>query len=152
MSLQNAWDNRIRHHHDAAIAGRQTSQPHAWQAHVAQRGVQVSTALVCLWSLIEMPWEWTPADDPTRVAALLTSKFVLLGLGAAAIWGVRYARTVFITLCAASVLGLALTLSPLYAISHMIFSLTLFECVLKTAVVVTGVTWYLTRNAEKKAR
>jgi hypothetical protein len=152
MSILDARDNRVHHDHDAANQGHHASQRQARLALFAQRAMKVSAGLVCLWSLVETPWEWTPGDSAARVAALVASKALLLAVSAAAIWGVRYARTVFVLLCAASVLAVSSTLPFVYGISHTLFALSLVECLLKAVVVVSGVVWYVTRIAEKKAR
>jgi hypothetical protein len=149
MSILDAWGNRVHHDHDAANLGQQAPQRQARLAVFAQRAMKISAGLVCLWSLLETPWEWTPGDAPARVAALLASKALLLAMGAAAIWGVRYARTVFVLLCAASVLAVSLTLPFVYGISHTFFALSLVECLLKAAVVISGVVWYVTKTHQR---
>jgi hypothetical protein len=152
MNIQDAWANRISHTHGAATQGSRTSQRHARHAPFAQRAMQVSTGLVCLWSLLETPWEWTPGDDPARFAALLVSKCLLLAVGMAAIAGVRYARVAFAFLCAASVLAVSSTLTFVYGISHPLFVLALVECVLRAAVVASCAVWCLGKASAKKAR
>lgn len=152
MNIQDAWDDQIRHTHDAAAQGQRTLQRHAQQARFARRAMQISTGLVCLWSVLETPWEWTPADDPTRVAALVASKCLLLGAGAAAICGVRYARAAFAFVCGASVLTVASTLPFVYGISQPLFALALVDCVLKAAVVVSWVLWYMGKTSGRLDR
>ena len=157
MNIQDAWDDHIRHTHDAAAQRHRTLQRHAQQARFARCAMQISTGLVCLWSLLETPWEWMPADDPTRVAALAASKCLLLGVGTAAICGVRYARTAFALVCGASILTVASTLPFVYSISHPLFALALVECVLKAAVVASCALWYMRKTSgrldrPKKAR
>jgi hypothetical protein len=157
MNIQDAWDDQIRHTHDAATQGHRTLQRYAQQARFARRAMQMSTGLVCLWSVLETPWEWMPADDPTRVAALVASKCLLLGAGTAAILGVRYARAAFAFVCGASVLTVSSTLPFVYGISHPLFTLALAECVLKAAVVMSCALWYMGKassqlDRQKKAR
>lgn len=109
----------------------------------ALRAMRVFVALVCIWSLIETPWEISPGDGTTRIVALLLAKCLLLAAGAAAYFGVRYARAVFAFLCGASVLAVASTLPFEYAISHELFTLSLIECVCKVALVASYATLYI---------
>jgi hypothetical protein len=153
MNIQDAWDHQIRHTTAAAAPEHRVAQ----RARFAQRAMQLSTGLVCLWSLLETPWELTPADDPTRVAALVASKCLLVGIGVAALFGVRYTRAAFFVLCGISVLAVAPTLPFVYSISHSLFALALIECVLKASVATSCALWYAEKISarhvgEKKAR
>jgi hypothetical protein len=143
MNIEDAWDGHMRRAHlDAA---QQLSAPasRAHKAPLAHRAMQVSIALVCAWSIVETHWELLPADGLTRVIALLLAKCLLLGVGAAAFFGVRYARAAFAFLCAASVFALASALPFEYAIARELFALSLVECVCKIALVASYATWYI---------
>lgn len=148
MNILDAWDHPIRHTHDAAAQGHDISQ----RARFTRHAMQISTGLVCLWSLLEAPWELTPVDDTTRVIALVVSKCLLLGVGAAAIWGVRYTRAAFAFLCGISVLAVAPTLPFVYSISQSLFALALVECVLKAAVAMSCALWYMDKTSARVDR
>lgn len=148
MNIQDAWDAQIRHIHDAAAKGHRLPQRNAHQARFTRRAMQISTGLLCLWSVLETPLEFAPADDPTRVAALVASKCLLLAVGAAAICGVRYTRAAFAVVCGVSVLAVAPTLPFVYSISHSLFALALGECVLKAAVAASCALWYMQKTSD----
>jgi hypothetical protein len=143
MNIEDAWDGHMRRAHLDAAQGRPAPRSGAQKAPLAHRAMQVSIALVCAWAIIETPWELSPADGLTRVVALMLAKCLLLGVGAAAFFGVRYARPFFAFLCAASVFALASTLPLEYAIARELFVLSLIECVCKVALVVSYATWYI---------
>jgi len=105
--------------------------------------MQVFIVLVCIWSLIETPWEVSPGDGMAHIAALLLAKCLLLAIGAAAYFGAPYARSVFAFLCGASLLAVASALPFEYAISHELFTLSLIECLCKVALVVSYTVWYV---------
>lgn len=137
MNIEDTWDAHMRRTPmDAAKRQREPASP-------ALRAMQVFIALVCVWSLIETPWEVSPGDATTRIVALLVAKCLLLVAGAAAYFGVRYARAVFAFLCGASVLAVASTLPFEYTISHELFTLSLIECVCKVALIATYAIWYI---------
>jgi len=143
MNIEDAWDSHMRRAH-LDVAQEQpapASRPH--KATLARRAMQVSIALVCAWSIVETPWELSPADGQTRVIALMLAKCLLLGVGTAAFFGVRYTRPFFAFLCAASVFALASTLPLEYAIARELFALSLIECVCKIALVASYATWYI---------
>ncbi|MEW6344385.1 MAG: hypothetical protein AB1704_27365 [Pseudomonadota bacterium] len=105
--------------------------------------MQVFIVLVCIWSLIETPWEVSPGDGMAHIAALLLAKCLLFAIGAAAYFGAPYARSVFAFLCGASLLAVASALPFEYAISHELFTLSLIECLCKVALVVSYTVWYV---------
>ncbi|SDG25788.1 hypothetical protein [Paraburkholderia phenazinium] len=140
MNIEDTWDGHMRR---APVDAAKTQRE---PASLALRAMQVFIALVCVWSLIETPWEVSPGDGTTRIAALLLAKCLLLAAGAAAFFGVRYARPVFAFLCGASVLAVASTLPFEYAISHELFTLSLIECVCKVALVASYAIWYLKKH------
>jgi hypothetical protein len=146
MNIEDAWDVHMRRAHlDAAqqqpVPASPASRTH--KAPLAHRAMQVSIALVCAWSTVETPWEMGPADGLTRVIALALAKCLLLGVGAAAFFGVRYARPFFAFLCAASVFALASALPLEYAVARGLFALSLIECMCKIALVASYATWYV---------
>jgi hypothetical protein len=143
MNIDDAWDGHMRRAHLDAAQQQPVpaSRPH--KAPLAHRAMQISIALVCAWSIVETPWELSPADGMTRVIALVLAKCLLLGVGAAAFFAVRYARPFFAFLCAASVFALASALPLEYAVARELFSLSLIECVCKIALVGSYATWYV---------
>lgn len=85
---------------------------------------------VCSWSLIETWLEIDATTDNVQLFALLVAKLILWFAGSAAICGMRAGSTFFSFLCGMSVLVLAPELPSLYGISHLIFVVSLVECVL----------------------
>lgn len=116
------------------------------RASLAWQVMRVSIGLVCLWSVLETPWEFGPADGVARVVALLLSKCVLLGAGAAAFFGLHYARPLFIFLCGSSVIAVASSLPFEFAISRELFALSLIECILKAVLIASCAIWYVKRD------
>jgi hypothetical protein len=151
MNLEEAWHEQVRPAHDAVARAQRAPALHAQGAWLAQRAMQVSICMVCVWAIVETPWEWDPADGLPRFIALMLAKCLLLGAGAAAFFGVRYARPFFVFLCAASVFALASALPIEYAISRELFTLSLIEWVFKTALVVSYVIWTIKSRWETPA-
>jgi hypothetical protein len=143
LNIEDAWDGHMRRAHLNTAQGRPVPASRAQKAPLAHRAMQISIALVCAWSIVETPWELSPADGLMRVIALMLAKCVLLGVGAAAFFGVRFARPFFAFLCAASVFALTSTLPLEYVIARELFALSLIECVFKVALVVSYATWYI---------
>ena len=143
MNIDDAWDGHVRRAHLDAAQPQPVPASRVHKASLAHRAMQVSIALVCGWSIVETPWELGPADGLTRLIALMLAKCLLLGVGAAAFFGVRYARPFFAFLCAASVFALASSLPLEYAVARELFALSLIECVCKIALVASYATWYI---------
>jgi hypothetical protein len=143
MNVEDTWDGHMRRAHIDAAHEQHVPASHAQAAPLARRAMLVCIALVCAWSIVETPWELNPTDGLTRFLALMLAKCLLLTVGAAAFFGVRYARTLFVFLCASSVFAVASTLPFEYTISHELFTLSLVECVCKVALVVSYATWYI---------
>jgi hypothetical protein len=80
--------------------------------------------------LIETWLEIDATTDNVQLFALLVAKLILWFAGSAAICGMRAGSTFFSFLCGMSVLVLAPELPSLYGISHLIFVVSLVECVL----------------------
>jgi hypothetical protein len=146
MNIKKSWGEPIHHAHVAgAPESRTPATPlrRAQQAPLAWHAMCVTIGMVCLWSILETPWEFGPADGVARIIALLLSKFMLLGAGAAAFFGLHYARLLFLFLCGSSVIAVASSLPFEFTISHELFTLSLIECVLKAALVAS---WCLKRH------
>lgn len=143
MNVEDTWDGHMRRAHIDAAQEQRALASHALRAPLARRAMLVCIALVCAWSIVETPWELSPTDGLGRFAALMLAKCLLLAVGAAAFFGVRYARAVFAFLCASSVFAVASTLPFEYTISHELFTLSLVECVCKVALVVSYAIWYI---------
>jgi hypothetical protein len=145
MNVEDTWDGHMRRAHIDAIQ-QHASASHAQTAPLARRAMLVCIALACAWSIVETPWELSPTDGIGRFVALMLAKCLLLAVGAAAFFGVRYARALFAFLCASSVFAVASTLPFEYTISHELFMLSLVECVCKVALVVSYAIWYVKRD------
>jgi hypothetical protein len=137
MNIEDAWDSHMRRAHLGAAAAQPSDAAWAHKTPLAYRAMLVSIALVCAWSIVEIPWELNATDGFARFAALVLSKCLLLGFGAAAFFGVRYVRMFFALVCAASVFALGSALPLEYAVAHPLFVLSLVECVCKLAFVVS---------------
>ena len=127
MNIEDAWDGHMRRAHLDAAQGQPVRASRAQKAPLAHRAMQISIVLVCGWSIVEIPWELGPADGLARVIALMLAKCLLLGVGAAAFFGVRYARPFFVFLCAASVFALGSSLRVEYVIARELFVLSLIR-------------------------
>jgi hypothetical protein len=143
MSIEHAWDAHMRRARHKAAHGHLAQASRAQKSPLAHRAMQIAIVLVCAWSIVETPWELSPADELARLIALMLSKCLLLGVGAAAFFGVRFARPFFAFLCAASVFALAASLPLEYAMARELFTLSLIECLCKLAVVVSFAAWYI---------
>jgi hypothetical protein len=138
MNIEKSWGEPIQHAHiDGAPDPQTPALPlqRARHAPPVWHAMRVAIGLVCLWSILETPWEFGPSDGVARIIALLLSKCVLLGAGAAAFFGLSYARPLFVFLCGSSVIAVASSLPFEFTISHELFALSLIECVLKAALV-----------------
>jgi hypothetical protein len=150
MNIEDAWDGHRRRAHLDAAQQQPTQASRAQKTALAQRAMRVSIALVCVWAIIEIPWELSPTDGLSRLAALLLAKCLLIAIGVAAFFGVRYARAFFAFLCTASVFALVSTLPLEYAIAHQLFVLSTVECLCKIALVASYLTWYLPLRRTKR--
>ncbi|WP_144151307.1 hypothetical protein [Paraburkholderia sp. BCC1885] len=146
MNIEDAWDVHMRRAPLDAAQGQAGRSTAARKPSLTYRAMQVSIVLVGVWTIVEMPWELSPTDSLARLAALLLAKCLLLGIGVAAFFGVRYARGFLAFVCAASVFALASTLPLEYAIARQLFTLSLIECLSKIALVASYVTWYVKRH------
>jgi len=136
----------MRRAHIDAAQGPHAPASHPQTASFARRAMLVCIALVCAWSIVETPWELSPTDGLARFMALMLAKCLLLAVGAAAFFGVRYAHALFAFVCASSVFAVASTLPFEYTISHELFTLSLVECVCKVALVISYAIWYVKRH------
>jgi hypothetical protein len=138
MNLDDALDDRVRHAfdligHEGEMAAFRTCKRRTLMEFIAR----ISTIGVCAWSLFEIPWEISPADDFMQICALLVGELALIGIGLCALAQARFARVVFTFLCCASVLAVGSALPSEYAASPQFFGLSLVECLLKATVVTT---------------
>ena len=83
---------------------------------------------VCIWSLLELPWEMDASGSSEQIAALLVSKVVLIGLAAVVLRGRIGARYVFLLLCLMSMFALAWSLPAEYERSFGFALLSTVEC------------------------
>lgn len=143
MGIEHAWDAHMRRARHNAAQGQLARASRAQKSPLVHRAMQIAIVLVCAWSIVETPWELSPADEPARLIALMLAKCLLLGAGAAAFFGVRFARPFFAFLCAASVFALAASLPLEYAIARELFTLSLIESLCKVAFVVSFAAWYI---------
>jgi hypothetical protein len=147
MTIDNAWQGQSRGPADAA--GGERCAPHEQRAAAPRpprtsRTSRAVLTLVCVWSLVEIPFEWSPPDGAAQFAALLVAKCLLVGIGAAAFIGLRYARALFAFVCGAGALAVSSTLPFVYHVSHPLFVIALAECVLKTLFLIVCAGEYLT--------
>jgi hypothetical protein len=110
------------------------------------RAVRWLAACVCLWSLMLAPIEAGTTDGSTQMWALITAKLLLLCVGCCAITGIAPLRNVFVFVCAVSVLAVAPALPLMYAVSKMMFALSMVDCGLKSALVSTYARHYLGKS------
>jgi hypothetical protein len=102
----------------------------------AERVFKTLVLVVCAWSLMEAPLELGVSDAPAGLAALLVSKFVVVGSGVAAVAKARFARETFTFLCGASVLAIAPALPMEFNRSIAIAVFSSIECFSKAACVI----------------
>ncbi|MBB5466821.1 hypothetical protein HDG32_002939 [Paraburkholderia sp. CI2] len=97
-------------------------------------------AAISLWCLIEFRWEarWEfgQSDHGVRIAALVVSKAIVIGLGLGVLAGRPAMRMAFLFLCVISVACLVWSLPHVYHVSRPFFLLSLVECAFKTGFVV----------------
>ena len=94
---------------------------------------------VCLWSLLELPWEFKAGSGYEEIAALLLSKIILLGLAVFSIRGGRLARYAFLLICLMSVLAVASEIPLEYERSRGLALLSTIECLGKLLAFITVV-------------
>jgi hypothetical protein len=141
MNFDDALDEPVRHAYDDTF-DRDADTFRGEAAAQPGRVVLVLMAAVCLWSLVETPWELSPADGSIRVLALALAKLMLLSIGVVAILDMPRMRSIFVFLCGASVFAIASALPGEFAASRELFCLSLVECALKAATVVAWALWY----------
>ncbi|MFM0220719.1 hypothetical protein [Paraburkholderia dipogonis] len=96
--------------------------------------IRILVAAICLFSLVEIPLELDPAGGATATLALVTANAIWLGLGAAALRGVRRAFGIFMILCGISLVAIVPGLPDEYRHSTLIFVLSCLECLLKASL------------------
>jgi hypothetical protein len=110
------------------------------------RAIQWLAAGVCSWSLMLAPIEAATTDGSTQMWALITAKLMLLGVGCCAIAGIAPLRHIFVFVCAVSVLAVAPALPLTYAVSTVMFALSMVDCGLKSALVWSYARHYLGKS------
>jgi hypothetical protein len=91
------------------------------------------------WSLIELPWEISATDTRREFWALICAQFLLAAVVWAVARGAKWARIVFLAICATSVIAIAPNL-PLEVRSYPLgAAFSAVECALKLlALLVAG--------------
>jgi hypothetical protein len=93
----------------------------------------LALCFVCIWSLLELPWEIGPSGSSGQIAALLISKVVLIGLALLVLRRRSGARYVFLLLCGMSMFALAWSLPAEYERSFSFAVLSTVECLGRSA-------------------
>lgn len=100
---------------------------------IPERALKALIVCVCGWSLLEAPLEFEVSNTGAWLPALIVSKLIVVTAGCAAIIHVRFARSVFTLMCAASVLAIAPALPMEFKRSVVMGVVSMVECFSKAA-------------------
>jgi hypothetical protein len=105
-------------------------------ARFPEQALKALILCVCGWSLLEAPLEFDVSNTGAWLPALIVSKLIVVTAGYAAITNVRFARSIFILICTASVLAIAPALPVEFKRSAVMGVVSMIECVSKAVCVI----------------
>jgi hypothetical protein len=125
-----------------SMQAAETAPGPAWRPPLNSRSYSWTATcgwLVLGWSLIELPWEISATDTRREFWALICAQFLLAAVVWAVARGAKWARIVFLAICATSVIAIAPNL-PLEVRSYPLgAAFSAVECALKLlALLVAG--------------
>jgi hypothetical protein len=102
----------------------------------SRRFAACSVLLVILWSLIETALELTQTSDGSPAVVVVLSTVAIVTMGSLALFQLRWAKQVFLFICALSILAIAPALCFELTARPAGFFYSLIECAVKAAAFV----------------
>lgn len=111
------------------------ANPSPIMARAARRALPLSVAI---WSILELPIDLILAQSATERLASAAGRLVWVAFTFGAMCNVRFARAIFLFLCAASSIVVAETLPMAYESCPLVFSVLVVDLVLKVSALLAS--------------
>jgi hypothetical protein len=93
---------------------------------------------VAIWSILELPIELILAQSPTERLASAVGRLIWVAFAFGTMYKMRFARPIFLFLCAVSSIVVAQALPMAYELSPLVFSVLVVDLVLKVSALLTS--------------
>jgi hypothetical protein len=93
---------------------------------------------VAIWSILELPIELILAQSPTERLTSVVGRLIWVAFAFGAMYKKRFARQIFLFLCAVSSIVVALALPMAYESSVLVFGVLLVDLVLKVSTLLAA--------------
>lgn len=125
-------------HTEKSLRGEETRfivHPSPVGARIARRALPLSVAI---WSILELPIDLILAQSATERLASTAGRLVWVAFALGAMCKMRFARAIFLFLCAVSSIVVAEALPMAYESCPLVFSALVVDLVLKVSTLVTS--------------